>query len=106
MSDQLPEQRRLDALSQPVIHLHLEAEVPAERLSQLLKHVRRLRGAETVDLTISRVAHPAMPGAALADIAVLTLDGVSRVRGVGRTPHAAIEKARARLAMNHDRRSS
>jgi hypothetical protein len=121
VTDQLPEQRRRDALSQPVIHFHLDASVPTDRLSQLLKHLRRFRGAETVDLTISRVNHPAMPGAVLADIAVLTPDGVCRVLGVGRTPDAAIERVREHLTgeqrpapgsaesastRHHDRRSS
>jgi hypothetical protein len=41
-----------------------------------------------------------MPDAVLADVAVRTPDGVRRIRGVGSTVHAAIEKARL-----NDRRS-
>jgi hypothetical protein len=89
----LPEQRR-ETPSQPVIHLHLATGVDPELLGGLLSWMRRLPAADTVDLTVAPFSHPAMPDAVLADIAVLTADGVRRTRGVGRTAHAAIEKVR------------
>lgn len=82
-----------------MIHLHLETGVTAESLGGLLSWMRRIPTADTVDLTIRPFSHPAMPDAVLADVAVLTADGVCRTRGVGRTADAAIEKVR----LNHRR---
>ncbi|SMC85569.1 hypothetical protein SAMN05660733_02126 [Lentzea albidocapillata] len=72
----------------------------AESLGGLLSWMRRIPAADTVDLTIRPFSHPAMPDAVLADVTVLTPDGVRRIRGVGSTVHAAIESARL-----NDRRS-
>ncbi|MEV6715413.1 hypothetical protein AB0M48_25630 [Lentzea sp. NPDC051208] len=77
-----------------MIHLHLETGVTADLLGGLLSWMRRLPAADTVDLTVRAFSHPAMPDAVLADVAVLTADGVCRSRGVGRTVHAATEKVR------------
>lgn len=89
----LPGQRR-DTPPRPVIHLTLAAGVTAESLSELLGWLRRLPAAEAVELTLRPFSHPAMPDAVLADVAVLTADGVRRIRGVDRTAQAAIEKVK------------
>lgn len=87
-----------------MIYLHLEVDVAADVLGGLLNWLRHIP-AGLVDLTIRRFSHPAMPDAVLVDAAVLSLDGVLRVRGAGRTAHAAIEKARERLADQQHRAS-
>jgi hypothetical protein len=98
VTDQVPEQDGREITSRPVIHLHLETGMTADSLGPLLNRMRRLPGADVIELTVCRVDHPAMPGAVLADVVVLTPAGVYRVRRVGRTPDAAIERVRAVLA--------
>jgi hypothetical protein len=99
----VPEQSRWESPPQPTIHVHLGRGAAAAWFSPLLRRMRGLAAAEfsdadTVDLTISRLPHPAMPDGVLADVTALTPDGVQRVRGVGRTPQAAIDRVRAHLA--------
>ncbi|MCP2242344.1 hypothetical protein LX86_001065 [Lentzea aerocolonigenes] len=86
-----------------MIHLHLGRGAAAAWFSPLLRRMRVLAAAEfpaadTVDLTISRMPHPAMPDAVLADVTALMPDGVHRVRGVGRTPQAAVDRVQVHLA--------
>jgi hypothetical protein len=99
----VPGQHRRESPPQPLIHLHLGRGAAAGWFSPLLRRMRILAAAEfpdadTVDLTIGRMPHPAMPDAVLADVIALTPDGVHRVRGVGRTPQAAVDRVQEHLA--------
>ncbi|HEX7304725.1 hypothetical protein [Lentzea sp.] len=102
----VPQQHRQGTPPHPMICVNLGRGAPATWSSSLFQRMRELAvedlpSADVVDLTVSRMSHPAMPDAVLAEVIAFMPDGAHRVRGVGRTPQAALAQVQARLTA-HD----